>query len=167
MKFYFIIHILFNALLVLAQNPFISIANMDGKYFDSINGSQFPEQVHKIVLEDDSIISSFHVCWLYDFSQYMSKHDKNGNFITSNRLPGELDDGISGFGDVCYDNEYYYYASGLVLDSGLKIEKYDQDFNFVEEKIIMPDEIVLPEQSFSYRHLNIFKDYIINSSLSI
>ena len=36
---------------------------------------------------------------------------QNGNFITSDRLPGELDDGISGFGDVCYDNEYYYYAS--------------------------------------------------------
>ena len=98
MKFYFIIHILFNALLVLAQNPFISIANMDGKYFDSINGSQFPEQIHKIVLEDDSIISSFHVCWLYDFHNTCQSMTKNGNFITSDRLPGELDDGISGFG---------------------------------------------------------------------
>ncbi|MBK7008731.1 MAG: T9SS type A sorting domain-containing protein [Saprospiraceae bacterium] len=155
----------FVSTIILGQQPFVSILNLDGKYYESIEGSQFPEQVHKIVVEDDSIISSFHVCWLYDFSQYMSKHDKNGNFITSNRLPGELDDGISGFGDVCYDNEYYYYASGLALDSGLKIEKYDQDFNFVEEKIIMPDEIVLPEQSFSYRHLNIFKDYIIVSGL--
>ncbi|MBK7787307.1 MAG: hypothetical protein IPJ54_01750 [Saprospiraceae bacterium] len=125
----------FATTIIFGQQPFVSILNLDGKYYESIEGSQFPEQVHKIVVEDDSIISSFHVCWLYDFSQYMSKHDKNGNFITSNRLPGELDDGISGFGDVCYDNEYYYYASGLALDSGLKIEKYDQDFNFVEEKL--------------------------------
>lgn len=153
----------FVSTITFGQQPFISILNLDGKYYESIEGSQFPEQVHKIVVEDDSIISSFHVCWLYDFSQYMSKHDKNGSFVTSKRLPGKLDDGISGFGDVCYDNEYYYYASGLPLDSGLKIEKYDKDFNFVEEKIIMPDEIVLPEQSFSYRHLNIFKDYIIVS----
>ena len=29
----------------------------------------------------------------------------------------------------------------------------------------MPDEIVLPEQTLIYRHLNIFKDYIIVSGL--
>lgn len=151
----------FATTIIFGQQPFVSILNLDGKYYESIEGSQFPEQVHKIVVEDDSIISSLHVCWLYDFSQYMSKHDKNGNFITSNRLPGELDDGISGFGDVSYNNGYYYYSSGLEYISGVKLIKYDKYFNIVVEKDFAPEDMQVSNHVFEFGHNIIFKDYII------
>ncbi|MBK8698647.1 MAG: T9SS type A sorting domain-containing protein [Saprospiraceae bacterium] len=161
MKYLIITFIVFGPLVTFGQNPFISITNLDGKYYNGISGSQFPEQVHKIVLEDDSIFSSFHVCWLYDFSQYMSKHDKDGNFILSKQLPGKIGSGVLGFGDVSYDNGYYYYSSGLEYISGVKLIKYDKDFNIVTEKDFAPEDMQVTNHVFEFGHNIIFKDYII------
>lgn len=151
----------FATTIIFGQQPFVSILNLDGKYFESTEGSQFPEQVHKIVSEDDSIFSSFHVCWLYDFSQYMSKHDKDGNFVLIKNLPGEIESGVLGFGDVSYDNGYYYYGSGLDFVSGVKIIKYDRDFNIVVEKDFMPQDMQNINTIFEFKHLIVFKNHII------
>lgn len=161
MKLLSLVIFAFLSTLTFGQQPFISILNLDGKYYESIEGSQFPEQAHKIVVEDDSIISSFHVCWLYDFSQYMSKHGYNGRLDISKQLPGKIGSGVLGFGDVGYDNGYYYYGSGLDFISGIKIIKYDEDYNVVAEKDYMPQDMQVLNNVFEFKHLIVFKNHIV------